>query len=641
MNSTDVDVQPHMDCEANPEDGELSSQSSTSDTSPNEEDAEVGANSTADSDDRALSPQGSTSDLDRTEMNAEDDAQRMPDLDDSEVSSQSSSDGTGHAGETGSEPSTDEAVDREGDIAEDDADRNEADDKASVVVDDNSEDDRTFSTPLQAPNESFQMFLMDVEPLDNREARPINEPLDQQETDIVDEMQHLPVIEETEVLSNAPAARQAPLPLVTLNARRLSDPHLRGRKGSPVMGTRRRASSMTDFQRLHRLNLYPLKASPAECAVTACTVRAAEQPKINTVYQHPAARYRQDSYDERATQTIQTVCSGSSTYQMLWEEPSRSSSDSDMTLFEEANAPGVQESEVEQPDNSLLAHVSRTPSPMRKARTKLAAWSWAKEQEQDDDSDARSTPLAAMDESVLSSPRFEIEEPPAPPNTGKTSSASSVRHSGPHSPYEEDDASEVELLNDIIVGGERDPDDNDTDSPVELRFRSTLSRVKSMPASTDYLNVPGSSRSPPTSPSGARYARQLSNLAAEEEHFKGHRDSVDLYHRREREEELNKQLMTTRDSFVLAKTKYDTKHPKFGGGGQAIQYSRFGGLSPIMDASPPESRIQLSLPSKSKLAKDAKTVQVEEAHPEEHVGCAIYEVERPRWFEANCKTAMA
>lgn len=204
MNSTDVDVQPHMDCEANPEDGELSSQSSTSDTSPNEEDAEVGANSTADSDDRALSPQGSTSDLDRTEMNAEDDAQRMPDLDDSEVSSQSSSDGTGHAGETGSEPSTDEAVDREGDIAEDDADRNEADDKASVVVDDNSEDDRTFSTPLQAPNESFQMFLMDVEPLDNREARPINEPLDQQETDIVDEMQHLPVIEETEVLSNAP-----------------------------------------------------------------------------------------------------------------------------------------------------------------------------------------------------------------------------------------------------------------------------------------------------------------------------------------------------------------------------------------------------------------------------------------------------
>ncbi|KAK5128272.1 hypothetical protein LTR85_002939 [Meristemomyces frigidus] len=676
------------------EDQELSSRGSVSDIEQrSDEDDEANddaADSTVNPDDREVSSQSSTSDVDQfddavgqgdagktvslEDVAGNDDAARDDATEDDALENDAGENDAGEnnagendAGENNAGENDDAQEDAtESEAADDTASQDDHDDDevgstSSVIADKDSEDERPFSTPLQAPNESIQMFIMELEPLGSRDDGPTRPPPGQEAHDKDVQPQLLPVIGETEVLTSAPTPRQPPLPPKALNPRRLSDPHLRGRKGSPVMGSRRRASSMTDFQKLHRLNLYPLKASPAECAVTACTVRAAEQPKVITVYQHPAARYKQDVSDKRPTQTIQTVCSGSSTYQMLWEEPPRSSSDSDMTLFEErVDVPDVNEPGGDGPEDSLLAHhISRTPSPMRKARTKLAAWSWAKEQEQGEDDDSETpTSLMGFDEgvrhrlSLLSSPTVDFEDPPAPPNTGKTSGASSARHSGPQSPYEEEETTEVDHPNDDDTENERCEDEDDADLPIELRFRSTLSRVRSMPASTDYLTVPTpNSWSLPTSPSGAaRVPRRLFNLAAEEEHFKSHRDSVDLYHRRERkEEELNKQLMATRDSFVLAKTKYDTKHPSAktagAGGPPVIQYSRFGGLSPIMDASPPESRVQVGLQNMSRLGKEARRMKVEgegegEVHPDEHVGCAIYEVERPRWFEANCKRAV-
>ncbi|KAK4542594.1 hypothetical protein LTR36_006642 [Oleoguttula mirabilis] len=642
------DAEDRVDSTVDQGDHELSSQDSTSDIGQTKDAAEDEAEGIANQDDLEHSLQDSASDIDQIEDTAEDDADSTVERDDLEHSLQGSLSDIDQTEDAAGEDDTGRFDASDGDTDKDDADsvdgdqddtvEDEAMSIASVTADDDSQDEARFSTPMQAPNESDPLFLMELEP----SVSPIGRPTDQREDDIDCELKPLPMIRETEVLVSAPAPRRTPPPPKAPNLRRLSDPYTRGRCDSPIMSARRRASSMTDFQKVHPLNLYPLKASPAECAVTACTVRASEQPKVITVYQHPAARYKQGA--QKPTQTIQTVCSGSSTYQMLWDEPSRSSSDSDVTLFEEADVPGVNEPEVTEPDDSLLAHISRTPSPMRKATTKLAAWFWAREQEQGEDSDSHSVPLMATDHDVRHmpssrvTPPVEVEDPPAPPNTAKTSGASSARHSGPQSPYEDDDIAQ-DTIEEGVEEVERDRHDEEGDSPIELRFRSTLSRVRSMPPSADYLAVPSNSLGLPTSPGGARFSRQLSNLAAEDEHFQGHRDSVDLYHRREREEELNNQLMATRDSFVLAKTKYDHKHPKVGGGGTAIQYSRFGGLSPIMDASPPESRIQLGLQSMSKLATEAKKMRAEEAHPEEHVGCAIYEVERPRWFEANCKRA--
>jgi hypothetical protein len=59
--------------------------------------------------------------------------------------------------------------------------------------------------------------------------------------------------------------------------------------------TVRRRASMTDFTKLRgrlRLLLSSPKASPAGCAVTVCSVRTAESPKLNTVYEHPSTRYK-------------------------------------------------------------------------------------------------------------------------------------------------------------------------------------------------------------------------------------------------------------------------------------------------------------------------------------------------------------
>lgn len=103
-----------------------------------------------------------------------------------------------------------------------------------------------------------------------------------------------------------------------VSKRRVSEPHIQSTAAIEANDIRRR-SSMTDFVRMkRRLNLPPLsKAKPAGCAVTACSVRAIEPPKLNTVYEHPGARYRPPSPVREATRTAQTVHSDSGTFQVL------------------------------------------------------------------------------------------------------------------------------------------------------------------------------------------------------------------------------------------------------------------------------------------------------------------------------------
>ncbi|TKA21950.1 hypothetical protein B0A50_08646 [Salinomyces thailandicus] len=464
----------------------------------------------------------------------------------------------------------------------------------------------------------------------------------------------LPVIDEHKTMTMTPkpvfSRHYLPKPA---NERRLSDSQAAGHAGTVAKTTPRRASSMSDFQVIQsraRLRPFVSKAGPADVALTSTSVRAAEQPKLNTVYEHPGLRWRHDVYDRKPVHTEQTIYSGSSTYQILWEEPQHSDSDSDVTLFEAAEVPQVVE-----PEDSIMAHVSRSPSPMGKVRTKLAAWSWAREQEHEDDV-VHLLPALSGSRRLQGRSPGGSEGPPAPPNTEK-SGTSSAQRSAPQTPYfNEDegdvgmqetgeDEGDVGLFADTEEAGEPEGEMLiETRDPPEQSRWEPMARVRpaSTPAAMDYLSIAALSRSMAPSPV-QRLAnpagRHWSDLASENEHFKTHRDSLDVSHRRLNDDKLSQQRRSSHDSTQLAKSKYDVRHPKAATAGPAIQYNRYGGLSPILDASPPDAKVQQGLKAMSNLAKESKARE-ESPHPDEHAGCAICEVERPRWFEANHRRKM-
>ncbi|KAI7083291.1 hypothetical protein KC356_g7705 [Hortaea werneckii] len=554
--------------------------------------------------------------------------------------------------------------------------------------------------------------------------------------------------------------------LKPVNIRRLSDSQAE-RDARDAHNVPRRASSMGDFNRLQGRSILrplPAKAAPAGPALTATSVHPAEQPKINPIYQHPNARWRHDVYDSRRpTRTEQTVYSGGTKYHILWEEPPQSDTDSDTTLIVEES---LETPQVVEPDSdSILAHISRSPSPMGKVRTKLAAWSWAKELEKlgmedaEDEDEAGQAggrgkatshlmPEAGATCLLSTRRRSPIEDatgsegPPAPPNTVK-SGASSAQRSAPQTPFlecrdeggqcgirvEEPDGfdpdtghsveSQGEFLDADAVGQEGEEDAGldiglgslSDAADMHRLIKPALSRVRSAtlppaPATTttttlDYLSFPAtvsSSRLPGPSLlsssilqqqqqqqqhhnlANPSFSRHFSNLTPEEEdRFKPHRDSVDIHHRRLNEDKMTTHLQATRDSFLITKSKYDARllrpqtpflqlqHPhQHPTSPTHIQYSRFGGLSPILDASPPSSEATTTATTTKQSAKavpvssasrrnpsgevpvKVTVLESEEseedesysAHPDEHVGCAICAVERPRWFEATHRRKM-
>ncbi|KAI7277217.1 hypothetical protein KC335_g81 [Hortaea werneckii] len=208
---------------------------------------------------------------------------------------------------------------------------------------------------------------------------------------------------------------------------------------------------------------------------------------------------------------------------------------------------------------------------------------------------------------------------------------------------------------------------------MQRLFKPALSRVRSAtlppPATTatttlDYLSFPAtvsSSRLPGSSLlsssilqqqqqqhhhhlANPSFSRHFSNLTQEEEdRFKTHRDS---------------QPGTRSSSPNPSMTPHQHPSPTH------IQYSRFGGLSPILDASPPSSEATTTTTTKQSVkavpvssaskhpsgevpvkvtvleGEESEEDEPESAHPHEHVGCAICAVERPRWFEANHRRKM-
>ena len=423
--------------------------------------------------------------------------------------------------------------------------------------------------------------------------------------------------------------------------RRVSEQQVQPLNAMGLEGIRRNTST-TDFIRMkRRIKLQPVssKADPAPCAVTACSVRASEAPKQDTVYAHPGARVRLSSPDRQCTMTAQMLRADSGTFQVLWQEPPPSGSSGAVTLLERPTV-GAQQcaSEFDGP-------VTRASSPMDKVKTKLAAWSWARERGlTNEHGKPKWLPLLAIEEDDTShcTPSIhtpQSEDPVAPPNTERPSGASSARHSAPRSP-----PGEAEIA--------ADPEDDEEDQPIELKVRAKFSRLPSAPSlfpPSDYLDVPTQqSHSTPSSPGGTRHtiaiSRQLSNLAAEETHFQTHRDSVILTKRHKHDEErTNQQLMNSHDSIILTRPKFDTRYPKAVSDSRHTS-SRVRDLSPLPDASPPDARRQSGLSAMLKIADSPASREQKvgkgghaDAHPEEHEGCPIYEVEQPRWFEANCK----
>lgn len=442
-----------------------------------------------------------------------------------------------------------------------------------------------------------------------------------------------PIIEETnssrETVSDPSGAM-----LELLQKRRDSDPQTSVLNFAKREVVPRRAS-MADFAKLKgspKLHPSSAKSGPAACAVTVCSVRAAEPLRVNTVYKHPGARYKMLDGDRAPTKVAQTVHSDSGTFQVLWIEPPPSSSNSDVTILDSTGYPA----ELTVPDNGVT--ILRTPSPMDKVKTKLAAWSWAREQGLETEHGGPNwIPLLSCDDRISQS--VSTDEPFAPPNTERPSGASSAKHSAPHSPP-------LEAYDTPGV------DEDEEDHPLELKVKASLSRPASiLPPSLqktqrDYLSLPiQKARSTPTSPGASKpvniISREPSNVSIESAHFKTHKDSLIFLQRRKEEGKMNQQLMNSRDSVILARSKFDSPYPR---SVLDLKPAWTRDLSPIPDASPPDVRVQANIKTMEKAmdapersGRRAQEKSTDRAHPDEHFGCPICEVERPRWFEANFK----
>ncbi|KAF2167633.1 hypothetical protein M409DRAFT_21790 [Zasmidium cellare ATCC 36951] len=386
--------------------------------------------------------------------------------------------------------------------------------------------------------------------------------------------------------------------------RRSSETYARTLASGRAYGMRR-ISSMSEMLRLKgRLRVPALlspKAAPACPAITACSIRIFEPPRLNTVYESPS--------EFEGKQTAHTVQSDHGTVRMVWEEPANSASSSVATVL-------VDDSVGVAPADDIEDHVV-PPSPrMERVKTKLTVWSW--EREFGDESDDRPPWSPLID---LSDERCRVvnrqsdhsplsEAPLAPPNTARQSGQSSAKQSEPQSP-----APELS-------------DDSTEESPIELRIRpksQTALPTRSNTPENLFLAPPRRS-SLPASPS---IARNLSSLGTDDIRFRSHRDSVEITHghikRHEEEGPINQELLNSRDSFDLTKSKMAARYPR--APTPTIHRSRLVVMRPIADASPPTS-----------MARLRPQPDEEERHPDEHDNCPICEEHRPRWFESKHRT---
>lgn len=330
-----------------------------------------------------------------------------------------------------------------------------------------------------------------------------------------------------------------------------------------------RRKSLSEFHRSPTAGLLalPTKAAPADVATTLVDVHGSRAVDLVSCTWDTSS-----SSAKSSMRTAQSVRSNGGTFECVWEEaPSgiNTQSNSSVELSDDASVIRTPPLSVRSGDKANVA--------LDKVTTKLAGWSWANGKLQEDLACRDSTRHSCSEDTVR--PRFVRtgeEEVLGPPNTQHASESSSDTRSKHHSRRSSNDA-EIDSL-------------PSTSSSPALMMAPPPPLIRE----PSHLTVPATrvfSFVPIPDPQVSLLTKQLSNLAAEDVTFQRHRDSVDLARQRlpaSLGDRVNPQLTSTRDSIVLARTRFE-KYPKSMLVVEpATGRQTFGGLSPIMDASPPD-----------------------------------------------------
>ncbi|KAI5360854.1 hypothetical protein Slin14017_G090290 [Septoria linicola] len=141
-----------------------------------------------------------------------------------------------------------------------------------------------------------------------------------------------------------------------------------------------RQSSLTEEQRMRgrarRPSYLSTKSSPARPAMTAISVRTAESPRVNTVYDHSKAGHFSLSPADESIKTAHTVQSDLGTYQMVWEDAQSSGSgDSSGTMLEQRN---IHTAHASKQEYDAPYVVTQMPI-IDRVKCKLTAWTYEKQ----------------------------------------------------------------------------------------------------------------------------------------------------------------------------------------------------------------------------------------------------------------------
>lgn len=355
--------------------------------------------------------------------------------------------------------------------------------------------------------------------------------------------------------------------------------------------------------------MYAHPSRPAACALTHVNVIAKPRSASDVMRPGPAS----PALDTTRSYS-QSVKSGTGNFRATWKDLEGSHTDSS------SDESGEELVEVHRPSGKA----SQAPPP-DKIRSKLARWSW--------DNDSQESPECPTLRIHGSDSRFPSGDEgfPAPPNTGKSSLAASREASAPESQASSPDSSRQSYL--CTAGATA------SSGPAGLGRSISSPSVEKAASSGDI------------SPFG-NLTRQLSAGTQRKPASLTRRDSLDVYRQHlasnEGQHKTNPLLASTRDSLVLAKGRLE-KYPRGQKSASQSAFSRLkiGNLSPIPDASPPDTRSMMAArsPIKSKLtaqstpearleptpqpiiAVDAVEVR---GHSAADHGCPIYQVERPR-----------
>lgn len=131
----------------------------------------------------------------------------------------------------------------------------------------------------------------------------------------------------------------------------------------------------------------------------------------------------------------------------------------------------------------------------------------------------------------------------------------------------------------------------------------------------------------------SQLSKQLSTLAAEEKYLARHRDSIELAHQRlegEKHASANPLLSNTQDSLIINKRRLGQDDTTQANMASQASTSKVGGLSPILDASPPDDCSgHASMGRGRKHVAEKKMAEINH-HPVDDRNCTVCEVERPR-----------